>query len=369
MSNTQQKRLQTTIVCFTYKFSDKEVLAMIPDNELMRIKRSDPNPYFRAYVLAHTGEFSPGVVGETGGITATWLKRSIQSMREFVKKGIKFFRGHNEDSSTAGRESLGEIVASHEMEIEGKLSNVVVGYFPPETRKEVKNYNVNSMEAVWSFVKKSGKLIANKMLKLTGIALGNDKYERPAFEGATVLGAVQAFKNTYKEKDDMSDELSFHDIKRYILEKGIFPSQVYDWKSIQSDNNFIPNFREKDDRIAELEKALDDKTKESEKLTTKCSELETGQLKLTAKERYDNLLSEAKDLTDKQKEFLVKQSGKISDFTDDGIKQHFDNSLELYNDVVAPLVKDDTQVKTKEKTGDPGDYTKPENNPFLPAEE
>jgi len=372
---SQQKRksiqAEFSLVCFSHKFSESEILAMIPDDIIKQIKEKDPRPYFRAYVLAHTGTSTPKIVGQSGGMEIIWTKKAIQSMKDLIKRGIKFFKGHNSDSSHSGRESIGEVIASNEMEINGKLSNIVIGYFPPQTREEVKNYNVNSMEAVWNLVKSKGKICADKMLKLTGIALGNDKYERPAFEGASVVGAVQAFENTnIKENESDMENITFSDVKKAIQDMNIFPSQVFDSDRIRQDNTVKDLLKEKDQKISELTISLDEKTKESETLSNKCNELQNGQLKLTAKERYEKLLNgDDKKLTDKQKEFLLKQIDRISDFSDDGIKKHFDSSLELFDSVVAPLIKDTVDVKTVDPGNGSIDYSKPENNPFIPKED
>lgn len=352
------------LLCFQYRLSEDKILEMIPADILTNIKKKDSHPYFRAYVLAHEGESSPRVIGE-GGVKISWTRKAIQSMKSFIKRGIKFFKGHNEDNSTKNRASLGEVVASKEIEIDGKLSNVVVGYFPEQNKEIVKKNNVISMEAYWSLIKKSGKVIADKMLKLTGIAMGNSNIERPAFKGSKLIGAVQAFENNDKENKRSMENITFADVKRAVHDMNIFPHQLYEPEKLKNDNMVKDLLKEKDSEITKLKEELETRTKESEKIQKQFQELETNQLKFTAEKRYKKLIEESgKELTDKEKSFVEKMSGKISDYTDDGIKSHFESVRAIYKENVAPLFEDTTDTKI-----DTGIDNFNEKNPFLPDEE
>ena len=94
---------------------------------------------------------------------------------------------------------------SFEKEIDGKLHHVFISYHPSDVREEAKNYDICSQEAEWNFFEEAGKLFADSIEKLTGVALGNSDQQTPAFSGARRLGFVQALEN--KLNDNIKGDL------------------------------------------------------------------------------------------------------------------------------------------------------------------
>lgn len=176
-------------------FSENEIMDMIDKNTLEEIKAKDPHPFFQLYSICHEGESRPKIVGETNRPPMLWTRKAIQSIAGVIKKGINFFLGHNADNSTNNRDSFGEIVGYAEKEIKGNLHSLVVGYFPPDKRDEAKKLDICSQESEWTFIEEAGKLVADSIQVLTGIALSNSEKDTPAFAGAKRLGIVQCFKD------------------------------------------------------------------------------------------------------------------------------------------------------------------------------
>lgn len=170
--------------------SSDDILALIDPQTISRIKATDAHPFFQAYSICHEGVSQPTILGEKSK-PIHWTRAAVESIKNVVRKGIKFFRGHNKDNSTDDREALGEIVADTQKEIDGKLHHIVIGYFPDKAK--VESADVCSQEADWNLFENAGKWFAGTMQKLTGIALSNSAIDEPAFEGAVRLGMVQAF--------------------------------------------------------------------------------------------------------------------------------------------------------------------------------
>jgi len=172
-------------------FSQNEILELIDPAVLQEIKAKDEHPFFQMYSICHEGNSKPKIIGEDNKTPMTWTRKAIQSIKNVIKRGINFFKNHNEDNSTNNRPSLGEIVGYTEKMIDGVLHGLTIGYFPPDKREEAKKLDICSQESVWNFIENSGQLIADSIESLTGIALSDSKEDTPAFAGAKRLGMVQ----------------------------------------------------------------------------------------------------------------------------------------------------------------------------------
>lgn len=353
-------------------FSNNDIIHMIPGDIMSDIKSRDPHPYFRAYVMAHEGESSPVILegGQKIKTKISWPRQAVETIKNLVRRGIQFFRGHNADNSTVGRESLGEIVAGKDMTINGKLSHVVVGYFPPGTRDEVKKYDVCSMEAIWNLAKEAGRTVADSIKELTGIALGNSNIEKPAFSGASVLGTVQAFDEEKKGIAQM-ENLSIETVKQFLRDGKWFPHQVYDQNALFNDDVIIEQFRIRDKQIENLkaEKADVDK-----KVTTYEKEKEAfriEKLKNTAGERWRQMINEG-NLNKEQKVFMEKQAESlktITDCTDEGLKRHFEYLTPIYEHVASTIIRDNAADDDKNNQGTKQPLNNQnEPNPFMPKD-
>ncbi|MGD9159629.1 MAG: hypothetical protein PVG39_14545, partial [Desulfobacteraceae bacterium] len=93
--------------------------------------------------------------------------------------------GHNKDSSHENRKPVGELIDAFIDNVDGKLSNIILGHFPdPEV---VKDADMNSVEADIYAVNSGEYEMAEDVKEVTGIAVGSSKENSPAFPGALRL--------------------------------------------------------------------------------------------------------------------------------------------------------------------------------------
>lgn len=364
---------------FQFNLNESEILAMIEPDVLNEIKLRNPHPYFRAYSICHDGISKPKLLNTDSQGPIEWTRKAVQSIKNIALKGIKFFLGHNEDNSTDNRgEPLGEIIANKEMEIDGKVHHIAIGYFPDKDK--VKDYDICSHEGLWSFIKESGKTIAEKVSKITAIALGNSKEDSPAFPGAVNLGAVQCFENDAggdPDKNKAGGEsannkgkimaLTLKEVNDYIVENKVHISQLpFTIEDVKKDRNLGKIFDEAESyktKITTLEA-------DNKKLIQEKEGLVLKEQQLSAKERFDNLIKIG-NVTDKQKTFLETKFKKAipADLSEVGLKTYFDNTLQEYKEI-APLFSDIKNPAQEGKKPDLNndekiDYTNPEVNEML----
>jgi hypothetical protein len=310
------------------KLSQTEILNNISPNDLSKIKSDNAHPYFRAYSIAHEGISVPKIIGE-GYKKIAWPRRAIQSLKNITVKGIKFFKGHNEDNTTDNREYFGEVIGNFEKEIDGKIHHIVIGYFPDKS--SVVNDDIVSMEADWSFVKNAGKWIADKIDSITGIALGDSSVDTPAFSGAKMLGAVQALEG---EKEKKIMEITFQDVQKFVQDHNVWPWQLFSIEQVKADREigkYFIEFEAKQKKLSEDLQAITDKAKAAE---DKLKLVEGEYNKTTAKTRLESHLKTNNiTLTEKEKLFLDTQFKTLSDYSDDSLKKFVDTSKELYKDL------------------------------------
>lgn len=352
-------------------FSKDQILALIPPNILAEIKTKDPHPFFQAYSIAHEGISSPKVLGDTSK-PIHWTKKAIQSIKNIITKGIKFFFGHNEDNSTENRRILGEVIADTQQEIDGILHHIVISYHSPEIRDEVKQYDIVSQEAEWNFFEAAQNLIADTVEKITGIAMGSSKNDTPAFFGAKRLAMVQALDNDEEPgepvleenkemtKEELLNSITFHDLKPIIEKLNVFPSQLFSIEQLKADRNLTV--------FQELENAQKQITEYEEKNKTLIQQT----LKANAAQRFKELIDDQNlKLTDGQRKYLESlKSDDFDDLTDEGLLNFRDNALKWYSRVNASstdasqVVITNPDVNNNQSTNS-DDYTKVDNNPLL----
>lgn len=278
----------------------------------------------RAYTLAHEGITHPKIVG--GGVERiNWPRKIIEKVKDLVTTGTKFFVGHNSDNSTSKRPDVGEVIASFVKEINGVLSNIVVGHFP--NKEDVSDLDVVSMEA-----KIDTDMYNNveDIIGLSGIAMGSSHTESPAFPGAKLMAAIQCFEEPDKNKPNLEKEkpMTFAEVQTFVKEHNVHPSQLYNIKQIQSDREFVQVF----DENAKLKSSNELLTKDNEKLKTVSEDSLKKDSQREAKVTLDKLIKEG--YTDKQKAFIVKRfdPGTLDEVSENGVKKFLINTEKEYSD-------------------------------------
>ena len=171
------------------EFTEQEILNLIPRDTLEEIKKKDEHPFFQVYSICHPGISKPKLLDTKDQRPVKWTSKAVQSLKNMVLKGIKFFNLHNKDNSINNREDYGEIIYNFEKEINGKPNHCVIGYFPDKSK--VIDKDIVSQESIWNIIDNGVDLIAESIEKITGIAMGSSNNSSPAFEGAKRLGTLQ----------------------------------------------------------------------------------------------------------------------------------------------------------------------------------
>ncbi len=182
--------------------SKSEALSMIPQDTLERIKRTDKRPEIKVFAIAHEGtahasELSFGMKLKKA---FNYVKDMIIRIHEKLQIGTPIFNRHKDTNEHIGREQIGELVGKAVRYVGEKLATLAAIYIYPEHRKLP--LDVASFEANIEYIPKSkDKAEVIDIDDITGIALSNSAIDRPAFEGATLLGVVQAFIQPESEDD------------------------------------------------------------------------------------------------------------------------------------------------------------------------
>lgn len=364
-----------------------DVLSLVPPNVLRDLP---PHPFLQAYSICHEGLSRPTVLGE-GSRIIRWTRAAVQSLKKVVLRGVKFFMGHNADNSTEGRKDVGEVIWDEQREIGGVLHHIVVGYFPD--RKAVEDADICSQEGEWNFLEEASGWIADKVEKLTGIALSNSKREQPAFPDARRLGMVQAFegddgapthptnkgRRRVRSMGDAVDltTVRFSELVEEVKRRNTYPHQLFTLDDLRGDREFGRLFTESE----QLTKKVKDQDEQIKKLADEKKASEQAAMKASARQRYDAMLGEVK-LTPKQKVFLQKSfPDKAEDLSDVALKAHIDGRLRDYKtlmqtlnikeDAPAATHEDETELESAEegsaefKDEGEADLSKAKNNPLL----
>jgi hypothetical protein len=346
-----------------------DIIKKIPSDVLAKIKENDSHPFFQMYSICHEGESTPKIFGANNKVEKSqpisWTKKAIESMANVIKVGVKFFQGHNKTNSDITQKEVGKVIHAFQEEIDGKLHQVVIGYFPE--KKAVINNDVCSQEASWTFIEQAGQLIADTCKKITGIALENSKIAEPAFKDAKRLGFVQAFESSGDEQPGEGEKaMTFEEIKQGIKDLNIYPNHIFNEDDLKNDRKFGPLF----DKISTLEKenkALDENLKKNndEFMTLKRS----SNLN-TAKTRIGKYMQE-KSLPKPMQLFIEKSFDEdkenIEDLSDDGLTKYIDKETKIYQRVMKNIDNENISIDTGDgkDIADKEDYATPENNEFL----
>lgn len=352
-------------------FTDQEILSLIPEEELSRIKEKDSHPFFQVFSICHSGISRPKILGETKQTPIEWTKRAVQSLKNIVLRGVKAFIGHNKDSSTNNRKAVGQVVHSFEKEIDGVPHHLVIMYHAPKDKEIAKEFDICSQEGDWNLLDYGKKYVADTVNKITGIAFGKSSQDKPAFSGAIKLGMVQAFDNPgepgeNRDTGDVKMPLKFEEVKQAVRDLNIFPRQLFTEQDLKSDTEFS-KFFEKLETVEKENKALKE---ENEKTKQEKEKLEKENQAATVKQRFGELVKEKK-LTDQQREFMdIEFSSFTGDMDDKSLTKFIDDNLPKYKMYAEKgLFKKESSNAQSEmghrETTNGDDYTKTDNNEFL----
>lgn len=173
--------------------ANSEIKAMIPPYYFEDIKRRDPKPLFKAFVVGQEGQVEANWVG-VGKVVKHWFKDAIGKLSKRIWSGLKLFHNHAEtNDSDVTRPEIGEVAGSQTKTIDGKFSTVIAAYIYPEYAKLP--LDIASIEANIRIdnMDDNDEVHDVDIDDIVGIALGSSAFDKPGFPGATLLGQLQAF--------------------------------------------------------------------------------------------------------------------------------------------------------------------------------
>jgi len=354
---------------------------MINPAALERIKSTDPDPKFRAYVVGHEGE-SKGSVSfdqiKWTKVVKKWFSSAIRNLHEKINLGIPLFHRH---STASTRETIGEVVGKKISDIGGVLTVIVATYIKPMFK--ALPLDIASIEADITLEEGGGDLIAD-VDDVHGIALASSKVEKPGFPGAQLLTQLFEFAEiSDKEKGTM--EITLGDIRNAIREGKLSPSDIFSPTDLMVDPIIEKQINK---RAAEISSAEKDgrertdaafKTKEKEwedekkTLTEENSTLKQG----NAKSQFPGLLKKAttdRKLSDKQVKYIENQEDNFAVKDHEKIGDEFsswvDNKVTDFRKISKDVFGVDVEEKGNEEKGNEGEGSgssgSDKDNQFIP---
>jgi hypothetical protein len=172
--------------------AENEIAALIPQETMTEIKKTDPTPLFKAFIVGHEGEAKGNMIG-VGNIVKRWYQNIVRKLHDKISVGLQLFHGHGQETNSHdGRTPIGRVVAKKLVETVHGLSSLAVCYINKDFRHLP--LDVASIEADIQMDYQPGdNLVVTDVDNVSGIALGSSLIEKPGFEGATLLGQLQAF--------------------------------------------------------------------------------------------------------------------------------------------------------------------------------
>ena len=383
--------MTTYIKAHVRAMAEADVLQMVPDRVIKDIKRDDPSPLFKAFVVSHEGVAGITVVGR-GKTLQRWFAGAIKALAMKLNIGTKVFKGHGSTNDHTNRTQVGEVIGKGMEKISGFLSAIAVMYIYPQFKNE--DYDIASIEANIMIPKDAKEFEVNEpdVLGVTGIALGDSKKEKPAFWGATLQVALQAFAENPKQGEN---KMTLEEIKTAVQEGKHKSSDIFSTKDLVNDPLVAEHIEEKINnlrgyqirKLADAEAKVIKLEKKNEDLKVKADEFTKHTLREKGRDVFTSILKERKIDGDKKfKRYVDKMYDKEFAPTDETtMKQDantfIDKQVDEFKDLFGEAVKvgeaskedknspDNKGVGADEEgTGDGENLLDPKNNELIPQD-
>lgn len=251
-----------------YNFAQNELAEMVTPDTINRIKATDPNPEFRAYVIAHEGEADGVLVGH-GRRIFQYFRDAIMKVGQSLRHGTAVFFKHQESgNSHVNREQIGETVGKMFKEIGGKLHAIAAVYVYPSFRGKALNFA--SIEADLELSLEGGRSVrVDSVETITGIALSDN--DRPAFPGATLLGAMQAFSKGQSNRGGVAEgeNMTLEEIRQAIKDGKFKVTDIFPTDQLIAVPEVVEHIKKEKQTEYEHAKRLETKLGEEREAHTK----------------------------------------------------------------------------------------------------
>lgn len=391
--------MKQTVGARLYGMAADEILLYVPTQTYLEIKRKDPTPIFKAFVVGGEGTWSPTLVG-IGSVIQRWYRSAVQKIVTLLERWTPVFHLHSTATEDEGRPVIGRVVGRAEKMVDGILNALAIIYILPEYQGL--ELDIASIEADVnvSVGEETSEVKDVNVLGVTGIALGNSSTNKPAFAGATLLASLQAFAET--NKPGGKNIMTPAELKAAIREARLRPSELFELRDLMADPAIEEEMREKapanhefarmrrelkdaEQRAREFEDKATKATSELETTRKKADDLSKATLRTSAKDTLAAILKERKLVDDAgkpkdekfskfiernvEKSFAPKEEGSLK--TD--LNKFLDGLVDEYKDLVGepgvvqkPGGGGTPGEPVKPAAVDPNDLTLPENNPLIP---
>jgi hypothetical protein len=248
-----------------------EIMQYVPPETHQKIIAKDEHPLYRAYCIGEEGKATPNVIG-IGGRVLNWMRAAISAMVQKLQYGTKIFHNHAETNDHQGRTVIGELVGKALEYVDGKLRAVAVTYIYPQYRKFKADAASIEAEIELDPTGRSNVVDGVHVLDVTGIAVGDSAYAKPAFPAAGLIAQLQAFdmQGSNQGGENMGEELTIERVKAFLKAGGHQPSAVFDKPTLLSDplvgDHVLQKLgeeygrrREKEDELNALKKTMPEK--------------------------------------------------------------------------------------------------------------
>lgn len=323
-------------------FDNTELINNIDPNVLEEIKKRDPSPLFKAFVVAHEGESNSHEVG-VGKRVMKWFRNAVRKVYDVLKIGTPAFPGHNSDNSIEGRQVIGRVVGKFQ-NMAGNIEKVIsiIQIFNPFKDDP---YDCCSFEGEMRIPNNINNIVGdNDLGAITGIVLANTALGAiPAFPGAKLMAAVQMLENGGKK-------MELHEIKKGIQELNVTPLMLWSMEELKKFPQINDEFAKVESKLNNQGEAFTRITSERDSQVDKNKEHEKtiSDLKLQLKNNesvsvFDSVVDERKIEDPIMKQYIVSRKsnfrldsvkddvkGKANKFIDDRIKD-FENDKKIFN--------------------------------------
>jgi len=247
-----------------------EITQYIPPDTIAAIQAKDAHPLFRAYVVGEEGNATPNVLG-MGGRVLNWLRASISAMVSKLQFGTKIFHNHAATNVHSGRTVVGEVVGKALEYIGGKMRAVAVAYIYPQFKDIIADAVSIEAEVDLDPTGQSNVVDGIHVGEITGIAVGDRRYNKPAFASAGLIAQLQAFEIQGNEQGGKMSDFTIEQVRDFIMLRRITPSEIFSEDAIGKDSAVRAKIKAEFDMRERAEKSLDTIKKEA---TDKVTSLE-----------------------------------------------------------------------------------------------
>ena len=386
--------MKQTVQARLLGMAESEILDYVPARTYLEIKKKDPTPLFKAFVVGGEGTWKPSLVG-FGQVVQKWFRSAVSKIVNLLETWTPVFHLHATTNAQDGRPIIGRVVGKAEKEIDGAASALAIIYILPEYQGL--NLDIASIEADVNVMagEKTSDIQDVNVLGITGIALGNSSVNKPAFPGATLLASLQAFAGKNQPIPGGNGKMTKEEIIAGIKDLRLNPSDLFQPTQIIGDPIVAEHVREK--TVGEyahrmrtdeaFQKAKGDWDKEKGDLVKRAEKAEGVAIKVSSGEALKTTLKERKlvDDTGKPKDeklvkFINKNYEKSFKPTDEAslkkdLDKFLDGAVDDFKDLFgepkpgAGEGGDAAAAAAAAAAGGSGagaDLTDPKNNPLIP---